>query len=517
MEQVENTVLIIMDGIGYNPSPAGNAVYVANMKNHKKIITMGASTLINASGEEVGLIKNASGNSEVGHNAIGSGQHIKQGLNLLNEQIENGEIFKMQNFLLAIENAKNKNTKINLIILLSDGNVHSSINHLFAFLKKISELAPNILISIHALLDGRDVFPQSAYKYIKQTLDFIKNNNINAIISTASGRNTILMDRYQSNTSLVTAGFHTIVNGKGIKTENIEQSLNQYYKEVNGATDENAPAYILDEQGLIKNNDSVILLNYRGDRAVEMCEMFDKGKFITYSDYLKINNCFFAGILLYDAEKSCPKNYISVPMGINNTLTEYLSNKNIKQYTVTESQKFGHLTYFFNGNSTKIFNPQLETYEEIKSDKVIFSEKPKMKANQIADKVAKAIKSKNYNFIKCNFANGDMVGHTGNFDAVVTACKTVDKCLNKIYKYCKKYNYNLLVTADHGNADVMIDQNNHIVTSHTNNLVWFSAINFNGKSFELNAGEFGLTNIASSICKSLNIEPNKKWEKSIIK
>ncbi len=515
--KIENTVLVIMDGIGYSTTPAGNAVAVADMKNHKKIISEGVSTLISASGTEVGFLENASGNSEVGHNAIGCGQHIKQGLSLLNEQIENGDIFKMPTFLKLVENAKQNNHKFNFIILLSDGNVHSSINHLFAFMKKISEIDSKILISVHALLDGRDVNPQSAYKYIKQTLDFINQNKINAILSTASGRNTILMDRYESDTSKVIAGFKTIVNGVGIETNNVEASLKEYYSKNENATDENAPAFILNKQGLIKNGDSVLLLNYRGDRAVEMCQMFDRGKYIGNSEFKQIENCLFAGILLYDAEKLCPQNYVSITPNINNTLTEFLCENNIKQYTVTESQKYGHLTYFFNGNTTKIFNKNLESYEEIKSDKVIFSEKPKMKAKEIADKVVEAIKSKNFNFIKCNFANGDMVGHTGNFSATITACKAVDKGLEKIYNACKKNNFNLIVIADHGNAEKMLDEKNNIVTSHTNNPVWFSAVNFNEHKFELNAGKFGLTNIAATVATSLGLEPNKVWEKSIIK
>ncbi len=514
---IQNTMLVIMDGIGHNSTPAGNAVYVANMKNLKKIINEGASTLIDASGEAVGLINGVSGNSEVGHNVLGSGQIIKQSLNLLNEQIKTQEIFNMPTFKKLVENAKKDNHKFNMIILLSDGNTHSNIDHLFAFLKKVKEIAPEVLISIHALLDGRDVSPQSAYKYIKQTNDFIQKNKINAFISTASGRNTILMDRYESDTTKVTLGFKTIVEGYGIKTKNIETELNKYYKNTPNATDENAPCYILNSNGLINNGDSVLLLNYRVDRAIETCAMFDYGKYISEEDYKKINNCLFAGILLYDAEKNCPLNYISVPQKIENTLTEYLSKNKIKQYTVAETQKYGHVTYYFNGNFPDSFDKNYEDYEEIQSDKVIFSQKPKMKAEKITKACLNAIKSNNYQFIKCNFANGDMVGHTGNFKATIIACKTVDKCLKKIYNCCKKNKFNLIVTADHGNADIMIDKNNNIVSSHTINPVWFSAINFNGKPFELNKGSFGLSNVTASIAKSLNIEPNKKWNKSIIK
>ncbi len=514
--QTENTVLVIMDGIGYSTRAEGNAVYAANMKNHKKIIAEGASCLIEASGERVGLQIGAYGNSEVGHNALGDGQHTKQSLALLNDQIATGEIFKMPTYLKLLKNAEKKGNKLNIIMLLSDGRNHSNIDHLFPFLKDINKYNKNIKISIHALLDGRDVFGQSGYKYIKQTLDFISKNKINASISTVGGRGVILMDRYESNTAWVTNGFKAIVDGVGAATNNIEKSLNDFYKNNPELTDQEFPPHILNKNGLIKNGDSVLLLNYRADRALEMCRMFDHGKYISAEDYKKIDKCFFAGILQYDAETDCPHNYISEPPKITNTLTEYLGDLGLKQYTVTEAVKYGHLTYYFNGNTTKKYHENLEVYKRFESDKVIYSQKPKMQAKKITNCVVDAIKSGEYKFIKCNLANGDMVGHTGNFKAAVIACKEVDKCLGKIYKACKKYKTNLIVVADHGNADVMVDENGKIVSSHTANPVWFSAINFASSPFKLNEGEWDLTNVTASIATSLNIKPNKVWEKSII-
>ncbi|MDR1917974.1 MAG: alkaline phosphatase family protein, partial [Christensenellaceae bacterium] len=498
--------------------------------------------------------------------------------------------------------------------------------------------AENITVSIFAIADGRDVPPQSIKKYIQQTTDFIKKIGVSAKIAVVGGRGQIFMDRYDTQTELLSRAISVCVDGKTAgnvhigetaqnvdgettttagrqknpndKTENapttdnvhigettqnraytnettqnapttgdINKQIDEFYAANPTATDEQLPPFIVNSDGLIKNGDAVLFLNYRGDRAIETARMFDSGQYISPAQYEKIKDCFFVGVLQYDAENNLPKNYLCPPPDIKNTLTEWLCAKGIKQYTVTETVKFGHLTYFFNGNRTEPFDRDLENWCEIESDKLNnqYDKAPKMKAGEIADKLIFNLRHGDFDFYKCNFPNPDMVGHTGVFSAAVTACQFIDKQLGRLIEVCKNDRINLIITADHGNAEEMTDEKGNIKTSHTNNPVPFIVCPFgfcedyddilgkrrlktvaaqnnangdnaklldngvkddhakfvgnggkddhaklvgNGVKYpniKLKDGEFGLTNIAATVCDLLGIVPNKVWNESIIK
>jgi len=284
-------------------------------------------------------------------------------------------------------------------------------------------------------------------------------------------------------------------------------------------SDEQVPPAIVDANKLIKNGEAILLLNYRGDRAVETARMFDNGDYLSSEQFAKIKDCYFAGILQYDAEMNLPKNYLCEPPVINTTLTSWLCEHGVRQYTVTETVKFGHMTYFFNGNKSAPIDSALETWLEIPSDKLnnLYDKAPKMQAEPITEKLIAAIESGEYDFLKCNLPNPDMVGHTGNFEAAVVACQTVDACVGRLYQVCKEQGVNLLITADHGNAEEMQDEKGKTKTSHTNNLVPLIICPFGTPDVKLQEGEFGLTNLAATVCTLMGVPANSNFNPSVIK
>jgi len=501
--------LLILDGIGKNTETHGNAVTLAPMKNYENIRKNYPTVLVKANGLEVGLSSDKdAGNSEVGHNAIGSGKTIEQGVALIDKQINKPETYAHPVLQQAIKNTQN-GKKLHLIGLVSNGRVHSDIAHLFTILDNL-EKQNTKSIKIHALLDGRDVAPQSALVFIKELEDKISQNK-NAELVTAAGRNKLVMDRYETNLDLIKNAYDVYVQGNAPFTNDIYTEISKIYKENPNITDENILPFIINKTGNIENGDGVILFNFRGDRAIEICELFDNFKYVDESKDT-LNKCLFIGLMQYDAEANLPKNFLINPPQIENTLTELLCSHNIKQYSITETVKFGHLTYFFNGNRREPFNKNLETWEEIKSWPNPIKD-PKMQAQKITDKLIEEIKSGNYIFYKANIPNGDMVGHSGNLNDTIIACREVDTQIQRIYEACKQTNTTLIITADHGNAEEMLTKDNTPVTKHTANLVWFTLIS--NKQHRLQEG-FGLTNIASTICDLLEIKPHPSFNPSII-
>ncbi|MBR4419180.1 MAG: alkaline phosphatase family protein, partial [Clostridia bacterium] len=252
--------------------------------------------------------------------------------------------------------------------------------------------------------------------------------------------------------------------------------------------------------------------------AVETARLFDNGDYITAAQFAAIKDCYFAGILQYDAEMNLPAHYLCEPPVINNTLTAWLCEHGVRQYTVTETVKFGHMTYFFNGNKSAPIDPQLETWLEIPSDKLnnLYDKAPKMQAEPITEKLIAAIESGAYDFLKCNLPNPDMVGHTGNFDAAVVACQTVDACVGRLYEVCQAHGVNLIITADHGNAEEMADPSGKPKTAHTNNLVPMIICPFGTPDVKLQDGEYGLTNLAATVCDLMGVPTNPAFNPSMI-
>lgn len=500
---LHRTVLCVMDGLGHNARTEGNAVVAAGMPRLNAAKQQHLTTLIRASGHEVGLdsAKDA-GNSEVGHNAMGAGVTIKQGLSLLNDAFATGKIFES-----AVWQKICTYPKLNIIILCSNGRVHSNIEHLFLVTKQCEK--QNLPYSVIAITDGRDVSPRSAAEFLAQVPH----------LAVVGGRGQIFMDRYQAQTEMLTKAFEVCVEGKAPVVKDWRAYLDEFYQKNPNLSDEQVPPAIIDPDNLIKNGEAVLLLNYRGDRAVETARMFDNGDYLSDAQRALIKDCYFAGILQYDAELNLPKNYLCEPPVINNTLTAWLCEHGVRQYTVTETVKFGHMTYFFNGNKSAPIDPKLETWLEIPSDKLnnLYDKAPKMKAVEITDKLIENIESGKYDFLKCNLPNPDMVGHTGNFAAAVTACQTVDACVGRLYDVCEKHKVNLIITADHGNAEEMLDENGKVKTSHTNNLVPLVVCPFATPDVQLADGEFGLTNLAATVCDLLGVPANPHFNPSMVK
>ena len=506
-------ILVVMDGIGIREDKENNAVALANKPTLDKLWAECPHTQLRAHGLAVGLPTDSDmGNSEVGHNALGCGQIYSQGAKLVNENIESGEIFNSKTWKDLAENAKGN--KMHFIGLLSDGNVHSNISHLKALIKE-SKNEGIKEVRVHALLDGRDVPATSALEYVNDIESFmaeLNDDNFHACIASGGGRMQITMDRYEADWSMVERGWKIHVMGEGRQFASTTEAIETYRKELN-VVDQDLSGFVIAKDGApvgtIDDGDSVVLFNFRGDRAQEISLAFDGDASFDKFDRVKVPNVKFAGMLQYDADLQIPKNYLTEPPKIKYTLTEELCKHGIREYAISETQKYGHVTYFWNGNRSEKFDESLETYVEIPSDVVPFEQRPWMKAAEITDKLCEAIESGNYDFIRTNYPNGDMVGHTGSLPATIIGVESVDLELARVIESVNKVNGILLVTADHGNAD---DESK---TSHTLAPVPFIVYN---AECELKEGEdLGLSNVAATVCDFLGLEPNEHWNPSLKK
>ncbi len=519
-------LLVVMDGVGISTTGLGDAVAAASTPTLDSFFKNCPNTRLKAHGTAVGLPSDEDmGNSEVGHNALGCGQVYSQGAKLVNESIENGKIFASQAWLETTENCKGAgNGTLHFIGLLSDGNVHSNIGHLFAMLDRAKRDGVK-RVRVHILLDGRDVPATSALVYVdmlEEKLKALNDGLFDAKIASGGGRMVITMDRYRANWGMVKKGWDTHVHGIG-KTFSCAADAIKEYREEYKVIDQDLPPFVIAENGepvgQIKDGDSVILFNFRGDRAIEISMAFEDDEF-RYFDRGERPKVVYAGMLQYDGDLQLPKRFLVNPPEIKNTLSEFLISHGIDQYAVSETQKYGHVTYFWNGNRSGKFDDKLETFHEIPSDKVSFDERPWMKCAEITDDVIEAIRSKKYGFIRCNFPNGDMVGHTGNFDAVVVAMGALDLALARLKKECDEQGVTLVVTADHGNADEMLEKNKkgqlEVRTAHSLNPVPF-IIYDKDRTVEIDEGPFGLANVAATVARLFGLTPPTCWEKSIIK
>ncbi len=516
-------VLVIMDGVGRGDGGAGDAVKVAKTPTLDHLLETCPHTWLKAHGTAVGLPSDDDmGNSEVGHNALGCGQVYSQGAKLVEESIESGKLFASATWTGLVANCLENHKAMHFLGLLSDGNVHSNISHLFAMLKQ-AKAAGLKKVYCHILLDGRDVPATSALEYVAQleeVLASLREDGFDYAIASGGGRMAITMDRYEANWSMVEAGWRTHVQGQGRQFASAQEAI-ETYREETGCIDQDLPAFVVARNGepvaKIANGDSVILFNFRGDRAQEISLAFDRADFDKFDrgDYTGVK---FAGMLEYDGDLKIPQNYLVQPPVIRNTLTEVLCAHDIREYAVSETQKYGHVTYFWNGNRSGKVNEMLEDYEEIPSDVIPFEQAPAMKSREITDAMVKAMASKKYDFLRCNFPNGDMVGHTGVMDAVVTAMECVDNSLKEILEAADRYGYAVLVTADHGNADQMTETKKgktSVRTAHSLNPVPF-IIYDKDNAYTLKEGSFGLANVAPTVVKMMDIMAPQCWEESMI-
>ena len=516
-------VLVIMDGVGKGDGGSGDAVKIAKTPTLDKLLETCPHTYLKAHGTAVGLpTDDDMGNSEVGHNALGCGQVYSQGAKLVNESIESGLIYQSKAWQSLAENAKQDGKALHFLGLLSDGNVHSNISHLIAMLRQAKNEGLR-KVYCHILLDGRDVPATSALEYVEQlenVLSELREDGYDYRIASGGGRMTITMDRYEANWGMVEAGWKTHVRAEGRMFPSAKEAIETYRAET-GCIDQDLPAFVIGENGTpvakINNGDSVILYNFRGDRAQEISLAFDRKEF-DHFDRGEYTGVLFAGMLQYDGDLKIPENYLVEPPVIKNTLTEVLCAHGIHEYALSETQKYGHVTYFWNGNRSGKVNDSLEVYEEIPSDVIPFEQAPAMKSVEITDHMVEAMASGKFDFLRCNFPNGDMVGHTGVMDAVVYAMECVDRGLARIKEAADKYGYTLLVTADHGNADQMTETKKgkiSVRTAHSLNPVPF-IIYDPDNDFTVKDGSFGLANVAPTVVKLLGFEAPACWEESMI-
>jgi len=518
----KKVVLVIMDGVGYSKNTVGNAVYNANTPTLDYLLNNHPAAYIKAHGTAVGLPSDDDmGNSEVGHNAMGCGQVYSQGAKLVNESIDSGKLFASPTWNLLIDNCTSHGSTLHFIGLLSDGNVHSNINHLKEMLIQAKKQEVR-RARIHILLDGRDVPPRSALQYVDDldvTLSGLNDTSFDARIASGGGRMKTTMDRYGADWEMVKRGWETHVLGAGRMFDDATAAIETYRKEYD-VDDQYLPPFVIAEEnvpvGPILDDDSVILFNFRGDRAMEISQAFDHEVFDKF-ERVRFPKIVYAGMLQYDGDLKIPSKFLVAPPEIRHTLSELLIEHKANQFAVSETQKFGHVTYFWNGNRSEKFDEAYETFYEIDSDKVPFNQRPWMKSADVADEVIRAIDSKKYDFIRCNFPNGDMVGHTGDYDATVIGVESVDLAIGRILEVVKESREDivLMVTADHGNADEMIEKG-VVKTAHTLNPVPFVIYSKNER-YELSEGSFGLANIAPTIVDVMGIKKYDCWEGSMLK
>ena len=504
-------VLTIMDGFGFNSEKNGNAIESAKTPNLDKIFNECPTTQIGASGLDVGLPDGQMGNSEVGHTNIGAGRVVYQELTRITKSINDGDFFTNPAFVAAVENCKKSDSALHLMGLLSDGGVHSHIEHLYGLLQFAKEKGLK-RVYIHALLDGRDVPPASAADFIDKLnikLEQIECGKLATVMGRFYG-----MDR-DNRWERVKKAYDALVLGEGVETDDAAKAVRTSYtvKDEEGKfiTDEFVLPTVVSGTERIKSGDSVIFFNFRPDRAREITRTFVDDDFTGFERKGGRQKVFYVCMTQYDA--SMPNVEVAFkPETLENTLGEFLAKNGLTQLRIAETEKYAHVTFFFNGGREVMFDGEDRTL--VNSPKVAtYDLKPEMSANEVCDKVCSAIESGKYDVIILNFANCDMVGHTGIFEAAVSAVETVDNCVGRVKESTLKMNGVMLLTADHGNADRMLDTDGSPFTAHTTNPVPFAVI---GKDCKLrNGGK--LCDISPTIIKLLSLEkPQEMTGESII-
>ena len=522
-------VLIIMDGVGIGKADETNAVYRADTPNLDKLFKSDLYTQLKAHGMAVGLPSDDDmGNSEVGHNAIGAGRIFEQGARLVNKALKTGGIF-LSDVWDNIVNCSQRGGTVHFIGLLSDGNVHSHIEQLFIMIDTCAELNFK-RVRVHALLDGRDVGERTALDYIKPTEEKLKKisveKGLDYAIASGGGRMKVTMDRYNSDWNIVKRGWEAHVLGKGRKFPSATDAVKTFYEEDPKATDQYLPAFVVADgsgisNGTIHDGDAVIFFNFRGDRAIEISRAFSEKEFSEF-DRGPLPDIFYAGMMEYDGDARIPPHFLVKPPAIDRVISEYLCAEGVKTFAVSETQKFGHVTYFWNGNRSGYIDASLEKYIEIPSDRIEFDRAPKMKAKEITDTVIDLLKSGNYKFGRLNFPNGDMVGHSGMTEAAIIAVETVDQCVGELLSAIKEIGGIAVITADHGNADEMftIDKKGakSIKTAHSLNPVPFIIYDplYQGEYRMADIKEKGLSNVAATLLNLLGYEKPREYDPSLI-
>lgn len=528
-------VVIVMDGYGIPKHDVGSAIDAARKPTLDRLFAKYPNIRLRAHGTAVGMPSDDDmGNSEVGHNAIGAGQVYAQGAALVANAIAEGAIWQGEAWQQIVAGAKAGRGVLHFIGLFSDGNVHSHIDHLKAMVVQAKAEGVNT-VRIHALLDGRDVPETSALDYVipfEAFLRDISTGGFDARIASGGGRQTITMDRYDANWPMVERGWRTHVLGEGPQFANATEAVNGLRERNPGTIDQDLPEFVIAENGnpigTIEDGDSVVFYNFRGDRAIEITRAFVEENFTEF-DRVRTPRVTYAGMLQYDGDLQLPKRFLVAPPAIKDTSSEWFSKSGLAQYACSETQKFGHVTYFWNGNRSNKFEG--ETWQEVPSDVVPFEQRPWMKAAEITDAMIAALQSGQYKVLRCNYANGDMVGHTGNFRAATMAIEAVDLALSRLLPAIDAAGGVALITADHGNADEMFEldkktkqpaQNKDgsfkAKTAHTLNpvpLVLYDNVS-GGRLDLIQTDTAGLSNIAATVANLLGLQKHDTWDESLL-
>ncbi len=533
-------LIVVMDGVGCGASNEGDAVWLARTPTLDHLAGVSLTTRLRAHGTAVGLPSDDDmGNSEVGHNAFGAGRVFDQGAKRVQLAIDGGEMFEGDEWKRLVTRVHESGEPMHFIGLLSDGNVHSHIRHLFAMLRRCNDEGV-ARVRIHTLLDGRDVPETSALEYVDALEALLHELNEQGgrdyRIASGGGRMFMTMDRYGADWGMVERGWkhHVLGDGRGFRSTT--EAVETLRAENPGMIDQDLLGFVIvgdDGQpvGPIRDGAAVVLFNFRGDRALELTRAFTEPELREF-DRGPIPDVAFAGMMQYDGDLQLPKHYLVSPPSIDRTFGEYLARNAVSQFACSETQKFGHVTYFWNGNRSGMFDESYESYVEVPSDRVPFEQRPWMKAAEITDATIDALLRGDYRHARINYANGDMVGHTGNLDASIIAVEALDLSLGRLLPIIERLEGAVIVTADHGNCDEMFevdkksggfqrDADGHLrnKTSHTLNMVPFYLYAPGCDAIALNesVANPGLANVAATTLELLGFQRPDGYEPSLLK
>ena len=529
-------VLAILDGVGIGAGDEGDAVKLARTPTLDRLWVPGARAQLRAHGTAVGLPSDDDmGNSEVGHNALGAGVVHAQGALLVGRALASGALFEGATWRELVERCRRNGTTLHFVGLLSDGNVHSHLDHLEAMLGAAARAGVRKLY-VHALLDGRDVPPTSALVYVDRIEGFLaqlRAGGVDARIASGGGRMVTTMDRYEADWRIVERGWRAHVLHEARRFASARQAVETLRDEAPGIIDQDLPPFVIDGASPMADGDAVVMFNFRGDRAIELSRAFEEDDFAPF-DRVRRPDVLYAGMMEYDGDLHIPKRYLVTPPLIERTMGELLARTGVPQLAISETQKYGHVTYFWNGNRSGMFDDASETYVEIPSDRVPFEQRPWMKAAEITDRLVDELRTGKHRMARVNYANGDMVGHTGSFDAALVAVETVDLQLARLVRAVDALGGILVVTADHGNADEMFQKKKDgsierdkksgvpvAKTSHTLNPVPFMIHDATrGDRYEIDperAATAGIANVTATCLELLGFEAPAELAPSLVR
>ena len=522
-------VLVVLDGVGLAPDSVGNAVSRARTPFLGEAAKNYLHVALDASGEAVGLLPGQMGNSEVGHNTMGTGQIIQQGIAHIEQAFRSAEVFKSEAWHEAIMRVLNgeldyhKQATLHFAGIFSDGGVHSHISHLEQMIDEAYKEGVR-RIRVHAIFDGRDVEPMAEPKYIQRFEKFVsKYEDADIRIASGGGRMVCVADRYENDWSVVARGWDMMVNGEADYFFHSPEEAIEMLRRINPAVqDQNLPPFVIvdeDEKpvGRVEKGDACIYYDFRADRAIEIAQAF------TYWDFPYFNrglyqpsDVFFVGMTEYNSDTHVPEHRLVEPVKAKETLSQFLSEHEISQLAVSETVKFGHITYYFNGNSYE--KASKEDFVEVESYTEPFETRPWMRCAEITDEVLKRLED--YKFVRINYPGGDMVGHTADMEATIIAMESIDLSLRRLMEKVSELGGCMIVTADHGNAEELLDRDGNLKTSHTTNKVPCIICDDTANREKYNLSivpEPGLSNLAATVATLLGFsEYPESWGESLI-